>query len=101
MRHVPVEDPYEEVLRIVPQAGEEDCLAQFQIATDGSARSSVGAFSAVLLAPYAAIETAVVGRGRMTGAATNIILLRCRLPFRVCEWLLKLAGSRALGPSFC
>ena len=72
MRHVPVEEPYEEVLRIVPQAGEEDCLAQFQIATDGSARSSVGAFSAVLLAPYAAIETAVVGRGRMTGAATNI-----------------------------
>ena len=72
MRHVPVEEPYEEVLRIVPQAGEEDSLAQFQIATDGSARTSVGAYSAVLLAPYAAIETAVVGRGKMVGTATNI-----------------------------
>ena len=72
MRHVPVEEPYEEVLRIVPQEGEEDCLAQFQIATDGSAKSSVGAFSAVLLAPYSEIETAVVGRGKMAGVATNI-----------------------------
>ena len=63
---------YEDVLRIVPQDGEEDCLAQFQIATDGSARAEVGAFAAVILAPYSGVETAVVGRGRMVGTATNI-----------------------------
>ena len=72
LRHVPVEEPYEDILRIVPQDGEEDCLAQFQIATDGSARAEVGAFAAVILAPYSGVETAVVGRGRMVGTATNI-----------------------------
>ena len=67
-----MEEPHEEVLRIVPQDGEEDSLAHFQIATDGSARAEVGAFAAVILAPYSEVETAVVGRGRMFGTATNI-----------------------------
>ena len=71
VRHVPVEEPYEEVLRSVPQDGEEDSLTHFQLATDGSARAEVGAFATVILAPYSEVETAVVGRGRMFGIATN------------------------------
>ena len=72
MRHFPVEEVYDSVLRIVPQDCEDNCLAQFQVATDGSAKSEVGAFAAVLLAPYSGIETSIVGRGRMTVSATNI-----------------------------
>ena len=72
MRHFPVEEVYDSVLRVVPQDCEDNCLAQFQVATDGSAKTEVGAYAAVLLAPYSGIETAVVGRGRMSVSATNI-----------------------------
>ena len=39
---------------------------------DGSARQQIGGYAAVMLCPYAEIETAVVGKGRMAGNATNI-----------------------------
>ena len=72
MRHFPVEEVYDSVLRVVPQDCEDNSLAQFPVATDGSAKAEVGAYAAVLLAPYSEIETAIVGRGRMSVSATNI-----------------------------
>ena len=73
VRHVPVEEPYEHVLRTVQQDNEEESAAVFQVATDGSAKAGVGSFAAVLLAPYAEIDTAVVGRARVHTSSSNIL----------------------------
>ena len=87
MRHVPIEEPYGTVLRIIHQDQEEDSAAVFQIATDGSARNQTGSYAAVLLAPYADIESAVVGRGRISGLASkHHSRMKLRQRFRASRW---------------
>ena len=73
MRHVPIEEAYDSPLRVVEIDEADHATPVVQIATDGSCRTGTGGFAAVLKAPYADIETAIVGRGRMPGESTNIM----------------------------
>ena len=72
-RHVPIEEAYDSPLRVVEIDEADHATPVVQTATDGSCKTGTGGFAAVLLAPYADIETAIVGRGRMPGESTNIM----------------------------
>ena len=72
MRHVPVEEAYDAPFRVVHLAEDDMVAPVVQIASDGSAKEGRGGFAAILLSPYAPIETAIAGKGLMPGSATNI-----------------------------
>ena len=72
-RHVPVEEAYDAPLRIIHVDASEYASQAVQVATDGSAKDHRGGFAAVMLAPYAEIETAIVGRGSMPDPCPNIL----------------------------
>ena len=71
-RHIPVEELYDAPLRVILASEETLAPAVVEVATDRSARQQTGGYAAVMLCPYSEIETAVVGKGRMVGDATNI-----------------------------
>ena len=60
-------------MRIIHVDANEYASQAVQVATDGSSRGQQGGFAAVMLAPYAEIETAIVGRGSMPDPCTNIL----------------------------
>ena len=68
-----MEEAYDSPLKVI-HVDEQDYAPQVvQVATDGSSRRQQGGFAAVMLSPYADIETAIVGRGAMPGVCTNIL----------------------------
>ena len=71
-RHVPAEEACDAPFRIVHVADDALAASVVQVASDGSAKGHRGGFAALMLAPYAPIDSAIVGKGLMPGTATNI-----------------------------
>ena len=68
-----MEEAYDSPLKVI-HVDEQDRAPQVvQVATDGSSRGQQGGFAAVMLTPYAEMETAIVGRGIMPGTCAKIL----------------------------
>ena len=69
MRHFPIEELYDDCLRVVPETDAYSDLGAWVIATDGSSRNGHGGFSVVLQAPHQ--QSCVIRRGYIGPPCTN------------------------------
>ena len=72
VRHPPVEEPYPTSYKFIPPPDEDDDLHSVVFCSDGSSKLAHGSYGVIIAAPYAEVDSVIIGQGRIDGYCTNI-----------------------------